>query len=344
MAACWRALAQRPSVEVSVLAYRGLTVDAEFDDKVMGGLNVRYLDDRERLDTDLVKQIVMEARPDVLVIPGWSSPPFRALAYEPALASAKRVMTMDTPWRGTLRQRLGRYRMAGYLRQMDRVMVPGERAFQLARALAVPEHKIRRGMYGIEHTPLAPLYEERRERSDGWPKRFLFTARYVEEKGVDVLLQAYRQYRAHVADPWPLTCCGKGPLQAPIVAAVGDGVTDRGFVQPADLPSVYREHGVFVLPSRYEPWGVVLAEAAAAGLPIICTEACGAAVEVVRPMFNGLVTPTGDAAALARAMKWTHDHYATLPDMGARSRTFGAAFSDEAWADRWLWMFDEVVA
>ena len=343
MAACWRALSRRPGVELSILAYRAVTADAAFDDQVMRGLNVRYLDERERLDVELVKKIVVEARPDVLVIAGWSSPPYRALAYEPALASARRVMTMDTPWRGTLRQRLGRYRMAGYLRRMDRVMVPGERAFQLARALAVPEHKIRRGMYGIEHAPLAPLYEQRRELNDGWPRRFLFTARYVEEKGVDVLLDGYRRYRREVSDPWPLTCCGKGPLQAQIAAAASDGVTDRGFVQPAELPAVYRDHGIFVLPSRYEPWGVVLAEAAAAGLPIICTDACGAAVEVVRSMFNGIITPTGDAAALARAMRWMHDHAESLHEFGARSRTLGAAFADETWADRWLWMLSEVL-
>jgi hypothetical protein len=188
MAACWRELSRRPGVEVSILAYRAQTEDVAFGDEVMRGLNVRYLDERERADIALVSRHVIDARPDVLVIPGWSLPAYRALAYEPALASAKRVMTMDTPWRGTLRQRLGRYRMAGYLARMDRVMVPGERAFQLARALALPESKIRRGMYGLDYAPLARLYDERRNLPGGWPRRFLFTGRYVEGEGLDTLL------------------------------------------------------------------------------------------------------------------------------------------------------------
>ena len=329
---------------MSVLAYRAQTADAAFDDDVVAGLNVRFLDQAERGDAALIQKLVADSRPDVLVISGWSSPAYRALAYAPVLASVRRVMTMDTPWRNTLRQRLGRYRMGGYLGRMDRVMVPGERAFQLARALGVPEHKIRRGMYAMEWAPLAPVYEQRLALAGGWPRRFLFAARYVEEKGVDVLLEAFRRYRAGVADPWPLTCCGRGPLQPQIAAAAGEGVTDRGFVQPADLPAVYRDHGAFVLPSRYEPWGVVLAEAAGAGLPILCTEACGAAVEVVRTMFNGLVIPSADAGILARAMQWIHEHVDVLPAWGARGRTLGAAFSDEAWADRWLWMLEELLA
>jgi glycosyltransferase involved in cell wall biosynthesis len=341
MAACWRALAQRSGVEVSILAYRGVLADTAFDDNVVSGLNVRFLDESERANATALAKIVVEAKPDILVISGWSSPAYRALAYDPTLASA-RVMTMDTPWRGTLRQRLGGFRMAGYLSRIDKVVVPGERAFQLARALGVPERNITRGMYGVEYAPLAPLYEQRRNLDGGWPRRFLFTARYVQEKGVDLLLDAYRSYRRGVSDPWPLTCCGKGPLQAQVAAAAADGVTDRGFVQPADLPAVYRDHGVFVLTSRYEPWGVVLAEAAAAGLPIICTEACGAAVETVRTMFNGLVVATS-SYDIARALRWAHDHHAELPEMGARSRTLGAAFADEVWADRWAWMFDELL-
>jgi len=341
MAACWRALAQSPGVEVAVLAFRSGDKEANFRDDVVAGLNVRLLDERERNDASLVRSIVVDAKPDVLVLPGWAYDPYRALAFEPALANAKRVMTMDTPFRGTMRQRLGRVKMASFFARVDRVMVPGERAWQLARVLGFDETKIRRGMYGVDYAALAPLHERRASQPGGWPKRFLFTGRYAEEKGVDVLLAAYAQYRKTVADPWSLTCCGMG--DAKNLLANQPGVEDLGFVQPADMPAVMARSGVFVLASRYDPWPLVIVESSAAGLPIVCTEACGSAVELVRGDYSGWLVATGDVADLVRGLVLAHESYNDLPLMGRRAQHLAEAYSAQAFAQRWGQMCDELV-
>jgi glycosyltransferase involved in cell wall biosynthesis len=119
-------------------------------------------------------------------------------------------------------------------------------------------------------------------------------------------------------------------------------VSNAGFVQPDGQPEILARHGVFVLASRFEPWGVAIAEACAAGLPVIHSEACGAAVELVRPYFNGVGVATENAAALTAAMRWCHDHHSELPEMGARSQPLAAAYSADAWADRWTQMFQEL--
>jgi glycosyltransferase involved in cell wall biosynthesis len=256
------------------------------------------------------------------------------LAYDPALAKARFAMGMDTPWRGGWRQRMARFKLGGYLSRMHRVIVAGERAWQYARKLGVPEAKIRRGMYGFDAPPFAAVYGDRMsDPAAGWPRRFLYTGRYVDVKGVDVLMAAYQMYRRAVNDPWPLTCCGAGPLR---IFVSGDGVDDAGFVQPADLPAMMRRHGAFVIASRYEPWGVVVAEAAATGLPILCSEAVGGSVELVRSHFNGLSVASGDVDALANGMKWFHGNADRLATMGQRSSQFAGAFAADVWADRWL--------
>jgi glycosyltransferase involved in cell wall biosynthesis len=117
--------------------------------------------------------------------------------------------------------------------------------------------------------------------------------------------------------------------------AAAPGVTDLGFVQPAELPRILLAHGAFVFVSRFEPWGVALAEAMASGLPAICSEACGASVELVRHLHNGLLVPTEDADAVAAGMGWMHSRYDELPEMGRRAREFAAAFSAERWGERW---------
>ncbi|MGH7178798.1 MAG: glycosyltransferase family 4 protein, partial [Tepidisphaeraceae bacterium] len=301
MASCWRALARR-GVEFSLLAFDSdAGGEIAFRDELVKDLPCRLLSQAEQQDASLIRSLVQQMKADIVVVPGWFHPPYRKLATDPALSGARFVMTMDTPRRDTLRQRIGRFYMCRFLSRMDRLVVAGERAFQLARMLNVPERKIRRGVYGFDEPLFAGVYDRRASRA--WPKRFLFVGRYVDDKALDVLVAGYRKYRAGVSDPWPFTCCGRGPMGHVLQA---DGIEDRGFLQPSELPALLAEHGVFVMSSRYEPWGVAIAEALGAGTPVICTEACGASVELVRPYFNGLTVATDDPDALASALRWTH--------------------------------------
>lgn len=93
---------------------------------------------------------------------------------------------------------------------------------------------------------------------------------------------------------------GTGPLHR-IVADV-EGVVPIGFQQPGTMPQVFGEAGCFVLPSVFEPWGVVVHEAAASGLPIVCTVACGASLDLVGDGYNGFVIPPGCSRALTDAL------------------------------------------
>jgi glycosyltransferase involved in cell wall biosynthesis len=339
MAACWRALAAKQDLDARIIAWEseGPDMDVAFTPDLVRGLNARLLTRAEQADTALLERLVVEHDPQVVVISGWAHAAQRALARSSALSRARFIMTMDSPWRGTLRQRLGKYKIARLLSRMDRIIVPGERAWQFARVLGVPERRVRRGMYGFDYDAFAPLLSARRAADDGWPRKLLFVGRYVQDKGIDVLLDAYREYRALVNDAWPLTCCGAGPLASSLRGE--PGISDMGFAPPDKLPQILASHGVFVMPSRFEPWGVAIAEAMASGMPVICTEACGASVELLRPMYNGLAVATEDAAALRDAFEWCHHHAARLPELGARGQALAAAFSAQAWAERWAQMF-----
>ncbi len=339
---CWRALAARGDIDLSIVAFQSSNASTfAFDDSLVSDLRCRLLTDSEQADAGLIRDIVASHRPDVVVIPGWFVPTYVALTRDPKLAGTTFIMTMDTPYKGTLRQKLGRYKIAGLLKRLSGVVVAGERAFQFARSLGVPEQKILRGVYGYDDVPLEKIFSKRLQKNndEGWPRRFLFVGRYVEDKAIDILVDGYRRYRAMVDEPWPLTCCGRGPLEHLLK---GDGITDRGFVPPRDLPDVLLDHGAYVLCSRYEPWGVALAEAMASGLPVIATEACGASVELVRSEFNGLLVPTDDAAALSNAFRRMHKLEDARQIMGQNARPFATAFSAEMWARRWGQLFDRL--
>jgi len=344
MAACWRALAARQGIDLLVFNFQRQIDTAFNDEQVMAGVPHATLP-IDQADSaagaTALRKIILDHKADVVSLSGWIHPAYVEVARDPALAKIPFVMVMDTPLRRTWRQKLARLKIGSYLDRMSRVIVPGERAWQLAKYLGVPEEKIRRAMYGVDYHELQPLHAQRINRGGGWPRRFLFIGRYAQEKRVDVLLDAYAKYRTQAQDPFPLTCCGMGPMKH--LLAGREGVEDLGFVQPAEMPRNMLNAGALVLSSEYDPWPLVVVEACAAGLPVVCTEACGSAVELVRNDYSGMTVATANVDALAAAMRWVHDRHAQLPEMGARAQQFAAAYSAQAWADRWERILGEVV-
>ena len=337
MAACWRALHNLPNIDVFVIAFK-VSTETEFSDQLMQGIPCRILDLQEKQDTNLIKHLVLKERPDVVVLCGWLHKPYRQLAFASELRETAKVMGMDTPWRGTPKQHLAPFALRSYLQQMSRVVVTGERSWQYARRLGVEPANIMRGLYGIDFNAWSPLYEKRLQNS--WSRSFLFVGRYVQAKAPDVLAQAYRIYRSEVSEPWKLVCCGKGPLESQLEGQ--PGIDNRGFVQPSQMQDIWRSAGAFILPSRFDPWPLALIEAAGAGLPIVCTDVCGSAVEVIRSYYNGLVIPSDNPEALAKKLLIIHERYQELPLWGKRSQELAAAYGADIWARRWQEMINDL--
>jgi glycosyltransferase involved in cell wall biosynthesis len=335
MAACWKALAKRPGIDLHVVHTKKLFDHPTRFDLVplLNGLsNQEFSKDAPDLDAWLLAHVSGQ-RPDVVVICGWIFWPYTRLMQAKQLERATMVLGMDSPWRGTLRQRLAHLKLGAVANAADLVVSASERSAEYARRIGVPSDRIRSGYYGFDYDRFSPVADQRSSQPGRWPRQFLFVGRYVEQKDLTTLIAAYSLYREGVSDPWGLTCCGAGK-QGSLLQGV-PGVVDAGFTQPNEQPAIFRDHGAFVLSSKFEPWGVVLAEAAASGLPLICTTACGAGTDLVRPYFNGLVTPPQDARRLARAMRWMHDHEDALPLMGRRGQALAEGFSADAWALRW---------
>lgn len=336
MAACWRALAKRPGMDLHIVYPEQLwgTVNPFLSDPLLlqGVSNEMFSSDSPNVHEWLLKAVAGR-RPHVVVLCGWLYKPYSRMVNSIELRNTCVVLGMDSPWRGSLAQRIAKFRLAGLVNRLNLVVTSGVRSSEYARRIGVPEKLIRSGYYGFDHELFSAVAGRRSIVSGHWPRQFLFVGRYAPEKDLATLTKAYAVYRASVSRPWGLTCCGAG-ADGQILKGVA-GVVDAGFTPPRDLASVFGRHGAFILPSRFEPWGVALAEAAASGLPVICSAACGAGVDLVRPYYNGLVVAPKDVSGLTRAMRWIHDHEAELPAMGRRSQALAAAYSAEAWATSW---------
>jgi glycosyltransferase involved in cell wall biosynthesis len=338
MAACWKELAGRPGLDVHVIAHRPPGT-ASFHSDLLAGLSHRLLGETEQHDGRLIEQLVVEQQPDVVVTTGWWLAAYRRLVHSRCLTGTVFIMGVDSPWRYEA-QFLTRLRYGRSLRRFDHFFVAGERSWQYVTRLGVPADQISRGMYGVD--VIGWSHALARRESAGWPRQFVFLGRYEAVKAVDVLVAGYADYRRTTAHPWSLVCCGTGP-DKPLLAGV-DGVVDKGFVQPRDLVDVLAKSGAFVLPSRFDPWPLALVEAAASGLPVICTEACGSAVEVVRPHYNGFIIPPDSPAALARAFAAIQQKGDALAEWGRRSLQLARPYAAEFWADRWMSAFEKLTA
>ncbi|MFV8834460.1 glycosyltransferase family 4 protein [Aquisalimonas sp.] len=183
--------------------------------------------------------------------------------------------------------------------------------------LGVPETRIRVVAPGTDPAPPA------RGPAPGEPPMLLCVGSVIPRKGQDVLVAALERLRD---TPWCCLIAGGTTADPSFAAALRNrihdaGLTDRielaGECGPARLDRAYDRSTLFVLPSHYEGYGMVLAEALARGLPVVSTT--GGAIPDTVPEAAGRLVPPGDAAALAGAIATLlHDH-------GARARAARAS-------------------
>jgi glycosyltransferase involved in cell wall biosynthesis len=133
----------------------------------------------------------------------------------------------------------------------------------------------------------------------GGRPRLLFVGAY-DRKGLDVALRAL----ALMEHPAELRAVGEGDRSRYVRLATDLGVRDRVvFEPPRDrIAEVFAAADAFVFPTRYEPFGMVIAEAMAAGLPVVTSGAAGAADLITDGVSGRIIADAEDAAAFAAAL------------------------------------------
>jgi glycosyltransferase involved in cell wall biosynthesis len=157
------------------------------------------------------------------------------------------------------------------------------------------------------------------------PKNYFFVCtRLLPRKNVDGLLEAYAAYRRLSHDPWHLVIAGSGAEEEALrklERRLGvEGVKWAGFVQYEELPIYYGLASAFIHPAKSEPWGLVVNEAAASGLPLLVASSVGARYELLANEQNGLVFDPRSIDELSQALL----RLSTMPEsereaMGRRS-------------------------
>lgn len=171
-----------------------------FESRLIGDLDSEILTFDQINDYSKLTEILDSYHPDVMVVSGWNLASFRRLLTSTRYSNIPVILASDNPYRGDLRQRLGKYALRRILRRASRIAVPGERGWILMRQWGVPEERVFKGLYGVNYQGLQNCFDRR--AAGPWPKQFLFIGRFDERKGIDLMVDAYRRYRRERQDPW----------------------------------------------------------------------------------------------------------------------------------------------
>lgn len=178
------------------------------------------------------------------------------------------------------------------------------------------------------------------------PVTILFCGQMIHRKGVDLLLEAFERLIQSGRKARLLLVGREAELPQmlqTLPAEVIQHIEYVGFQAPEDLPQFFRQADLFVLPSRYDGWGVVVNQALGAGLAIICSDAVGAAPDLIEPGLNGNIFRSEDVDALFETLNYYLQHPQGLQLARQASLLKSEAWSPEAGAKRWIEVFDKLL-
>ena len=219
--------------------------------------------------------------------------------------------------------------------------------------LGMPRDRVFLGYDAVDNDYFSTKADESRKQNAETKKKlglpdhyFLASARFVEKKNLTRLIQAYARYHELVGKEesgkqksaiWKLVLLGDGPLKSDLCRLISDlnlngHVQMPGFVQYPQLPAFYGLAGAFVHASTTEQWGLVVNEAMASGLPVLVSNRCGCAQDLVQDGVNGFTFDPENTGGLADLMLKISVSDFPLPAFGDASRRIIADWGPERFA------------
>lgn len=260
-------------------------------------LNVIYYD-RSTFNTHKELLLLIEdIKPDLIWTSGWmdkmyckAAGVFRKKSHIPVLAGS------DTQWKGGKQWLNVIFSSFRHKCWFSHILITGLWQYEYARRLGFSQYQILQPNYSADTSLFFKVDIEKKKKL--YPKNLLFVGRFSEVKGLLSLLSAWKSISDKKA--WNLTLIGNGSLKE-VLQEYSD-ITVKDFMSQEDLVMEMQNSGALILPSIFEPWALVLHEAAAAGLPILASRCCGAVPYFVLENYNGYLFVPDDIASIDLAI------------------------------------------
>jgi 1,2-diacylglycerol 3-alpha-glucosyltransferase len=297
---------------------------------------------QRRLSVEVWRKL-RELNPSLLLVPGYYNFPSLAAALWAKLHGRRTVLMCETARSDRKRVWCKEVTKRVLVRLLfDGAIAGGKRQVRYLRELGFAPERIARAYDVVDNGFYAAAVSRARAAIDpeemGLPKDyFLFAGRLAPEKNVAGLLRSFVEYCA-TGGSWSLVLAGDGPLRNELreqarSAGVAGRVQFVGLKDSHELATLYTFARCFVLASVLEPWGLVVNEAMASGLPVIVSNRCGCADDLVEHGANGFIfDPAREDELTARLHRVSTLNKIQLARMGERSKEIIAGYSLETWA------------
>lgn len=288
-----------------------------------------------------ILRAIAATRPDVLVGDGFYQWTSFALAYRlrhgtPLVVCYERTFHTErhAQWVRTFYRRQ-------VLRWVDALAVNGRLAHDYSTWLGMPAARMTTGQMVADTAGLAQraaavsLAEQSALRAQwGHPSLvFLVVGRLIDRKGLSELLHGWARLERETPGDGCLVLVGSGPLEGELKALVGSlELRHVRFAGPVDYDAIapyYAAADVFVMPTLEDNWSLVVPEAMACGLPVLCSRYNGCYPELIEPDGNGWVFDPLDAQDTFEALSRCVSQRDRLAAMGTRSREIVAGHTPE---------------
>lgn len=275
-----------------------------------------------KIEYKYLKSTLDHLNPDVIFIPGWSFDLSRKIMYWNKKKKVPLVVMTeskkDDQPRWFIKELIKSW---FFIRKISGALVGGQPHLDYMTSLGIKASNIRKGYDAVDnkHFEKCAQYareheEEIRSQFPTIPKQsfFLLSSRMIERKNLIPFLDAYYIYVKKISNkPNALVICGDGDLYAQIKDKINFLGLDElvhlpGFLLYDEISYLYGLAKAFVHPALDEQWGLVINEACAAGLPILCSKTVGARYELVRDGINGLVFDPKNIADMADSLIKMH--------------------------------------
>jgi glycosyltransferase involved in cell wall biosynthesis len=242
---------------------------------------------------------LLRGRFDTVVVGGWNHLEcYWSLAWS-RLRHGRFVLWSETPLLGALPARRVRNRLKrAVVGAADAFAVPGPSAGRYLEALGAQSSSIHVAPNAVDVAFWSERPPSAQPRDPSRPL-LLYSGRLARSKGIDVALRAFAA--SSISKRARFVIAGDGPERLALERAAPRGVEFLGSTDAETLRRLYHEADLLVFPSLYDPWGLVVNEAACAGLASVASNAAGVTRDVIRDGENGLVVRAGDVESLRAA-------------------------------------------
>jgi len=218
-----------------------------------------------------------------------------------------------------------------YRRYFNFMIVSGYYQYEFMRFLGFKKNQIQIGAYTANVSLFNKFYLDTIHNDLQLNKKILYIGRLEVEKDILFALETFKEFKTKNRIDIKFIIIGNGKLLNEILKF--DFIEYHAFLDQSKIIDILSQVSFFILPSKYEPWGVVIHEMAAAGIPIICSDSCGARSAFVFNDYNGFVFRTNDKKSLQKVLFKSFDLGNTeWKKFRQRSNQLSKTITPELWA------------